>query len=131
MELRIKGMDDALKQLGRVERGLEKLEDQRTLLGSRLPYAYGLHEGVHRVSGETARKAGGVHYLTSAVDAVMNDANRDISEGLNKVTAPGPWILKRLALWARRLAKLRLRPHRLSGALSRSLRILNGKGFKI
>ncbi|MCP4415958.1 MAG: hypothetical protein GY805_05005 [Chloroflexi bacterium] len=52
-----------------------------------------------------ARKAGGAKYITGAIETVLSDADRDLSEGLDKVTAPGVWVVRRLALWARRLAR--------------------------
>ena len=81
------------------------MHNASAVVGSRLPYAWGIEFGRHRVSGKLARRAGGVRYITTAVETVLGDMDRDISEGLNKVTAPGPWVLKRLALWARRLAR--------------------------
>lgn len=105
MKITLNGMEDAKKQLARIERGVARMEDYDAYVSSRLPYAYGIHEGRHRVSGKLARRAGGSLYITRAVDAVMSDADRDLSEGLTKVTAPGPWVLRRLALWSRRLAR--------------------------
>lgn len=98
-------MDDAQAQVKRIERGSKALGDHTGLLYSHLPYAYGIETGRHRKSGKLARKAGGAHYIRRAIDEVMGDADRDISEGLDKVTAPGAWIMRRLARWSQRLAK--------------------------
>ena len=105
MQITLKGMEDVEKQMGRIERGLASLHDYVGVVGSKLPYAYGIEEGRHRKSGKLARKAGGSFYIRRAIDTVLNDADRDLSEGLNKVTAPGVWVVRRLALWARRLAR--------------------------
>lgn len=105
MNITLKGMEDAQKQMERIERGLAALRDYTSIVYSRLPYAYGIHEGRHRKSGKLARKAGGSLYIRRAVDTVLADADRDLSEGLDKVTAPGVWVVRRLALWARRLAR--------------------------
>ena len=105
MEIRLRGMDDALKQMRRIERGTKAMGNYRAIVYSRLPYAYGQEFGRHRVSGKLARRAGGARYITRAVETVLSGADKDLSEGLNKVTAPGVWVLKRLALWARRLAR--------------------------
>jgi hypothetical protein len=106
MNVTLRGMDDAEKQMQRIERGTRLLGQYKAYVFSRLPYAYGMHEGRHQQSGRLARKAGGALYLRRAVDTVLSDADRDLSEGLNKVTAPGVWVLRRLGLWARRLSRL-------------------------
>lgn len=105
MKIVLNGMDDAVKQMERIERGSKALGDYEAYIFSKLPYAYGQEEGRHRVSGKLARKSGGSFYMRRAVDTVIGDMDRDISEGLTKVTAPGVWILKRLALWSRRQAR--------------------------
>ncbi len=75
------------------------------LIGSRLPYAFGIEEGFRRKTGRLARRAGGVYYLNRALTEVLMDADRDIGEGLSRVTAPGAWVILRLARWVRRLAR--------------------------
>ncbi len=105
MKITLNGMEDAQKQLERIERGTKAMGNYRAVVGSRLPYAWGIEYGRHRKSGKLARRAGGAMYITNAINTVLSDADRDISEGLNKVTAPGPWVLRRLGLWARRLAR--------------------------
>lgn len=105
MKIRLRGMEDAQKQLRRIERGSKNMGNYRSIVYSQLPYAYGQEYGRHRVSGKLARRAGGAQYITGAVNTVLADADRDISEGLDKVTAPGVWVLRRLGLWARRLAR--------------------------
>jgi hypothetical protein len=105
MRVTLNGMEDVEKQMGRIARGLEALQGYESAVFSKLPYAYGIHEGSHRVSGKLARKAGGSFYIRRAVDTVLGDADRDLSEGLAKVTAPGVWVVRRLALWSRRLAR--------------------------
>src|SRR3990172_3973874 len=82
--------------------------------------------GRHRVSGRLARRSGGAQYLTGAINIVLGDADRDLAEGLNKVTAPGRWVIKRLALWARRVARLNV--PRKTGKLRRSIRVDVRKG---
>lgn len=105
MKITLKGMDDVQKQMERIERGLAGLRGQVGVVFSKLPYAYGQHEGRHQKSGKLARRAGGTFYIRRAVDSVLGDADRDLGEGLDKVTAPGVWVVRRLALWARRLAR--------------------------
>ncbi|NJN53285.1 MAG: hypothetical protein HC804_00130 [Anaerolineae bacterium] len=105
MKIVLQGLDDVEKQLERVQRGTKAMGNYQGQVGSRLPYAWGMEFGRHRVSGKMARRAGGVQYITRAVETVLSGADHDISEGLNKVTAPGPWVIRRLALWARRLAR--------------------------
>lgn len=106
MKITLVGLDDAEKQMQRIERGTRALGRYEGEVGSRLPYAWGVEYGRHRVSGKLARRAGGAMYLNNAVATVLNGADSDLSVGLRKVTAPGPWVIKRLALWARRLARL-------------------------
>ncbi len=105
MRITLRGMEDAQKQMVRIERGLRAVQNYVAVVGSRLPYAYGIEFGRHRVSGRLARKAGGSFYIRRAANEVLSDADRDLSEGLNKVTAPGIWVVRRLGLWARRLAR--------------------------
>ena len=105
MKISLAGMDDALEQTKRIERGTKALGNYRAIVRSKLPYAWGMEFGRHRESGKLARKAGGSLYISRAIEEVMTNADADISEGLTKVTAPGPWILRRLGLWARRLAR--------------------------
>lgn len=106
MKIRLNGLEDAEKQMERIERAAKNMANYRAIVRSYLPYAWGQEFGTHRVSGRRARRDGGTHYLTGAVNTVLSDADRDISEGLDKVTAPGIWVLRRLGLWARRLARL-------------------------
>jgi len=105
MNITLKGLDDAEKQIMRIERGLKALQNYTGVIYSRLPYAWGIEFGRHRVSGKLARRAGGSFYIRRAIDTVLSGADHDLSEGLNKVTAPGVWVVRRLALWARRLAR--------------------------
>lgn len=106
MQITLKGMDDVEKQMQRIERGTKALQNYEALVGSYLPYAFGQEEGRHRVSGKLARKAGGAFYIRRAVETVLSGADADLSEGLNKVTAPGVWVVRRLGLWGRRLARV-------------------------
>lgn len=121
MKMTLQGMDNAQKQLERIERMTAALGKWKAFVGSRMPYAYGIEMGQHRVSGKLARRAGGAHFLEGAVNEVMSNADADISEGLTKVTAPGPWVLRRLGKWARRLARLNVPRER--GRLRRSIRV--------
>jgi hypothetical protein len=105
VKITLVGMEDAQAQVGRISRGLKALENYTSIVYSKLPYAYGIHEGRHRKSGKLARQAGGSFYIQRAINTVLGDADRDLSEGLNKVTAPGVWVVRRLALWSRRLAR--------------------------
>lgn len=105
MKITLQGMEDAEKQLRRIERGTKALGNYEGEVYSKLPYAWGAEYGRHRVSGKLARRAGGAQYITRAINTVLSGADHDLSEGLNKVTAPGPWVIRRLALWARRLAR--------------------------
>ena len=121
MKMTLRGQADAVKQLERIARGAAALAHWRGYVGSRMPYAWGIETGMHRVSGRLARRAGGAFYLQAAVNDVLSGADRDISEGLTKVSAPGRWMLRRLALWARRLARANV--PRLKGRLRRSIRV--------
>lgn len=105
MQITLQGMDEVEKQLKRIERGTKALRRYSGEVGSKLPYAWGIEYGRHRVSGKLARRAGGAMYITNAINTVLASADGDLSEGLRKVTAPGPWVIRRLALWARRLAR--------------------------
>lgn len=105
MKIQLKGMEDAEKQMKRIERGLKSMRSYNGIIGSKLPYAYGIEFGRHQRSGKLARRAGGAFYIRNAINTVMSQADGDLSEGLDRVTAPGKWVIKRLALWARRLAR--------------------------
>lgn len=105
LRITLQGMADVEKQMKRIERGAAAMGRYQAVVGSKLPYAWGMEFGRHRLTGKLARKAGGAFYITRAVNQVMSEGDRDISEGLNKVMAPGAWVLRRLGLWARRLAR--------------------------
>jgi hypothetical protein len=117
----LKGMEDAQKQLERIKRGSAGMAQWRGFVYSRMPYAYGIEYGKHRVSGKLARRVGGAQYMNEAVSTVMSGADQDLSAGLSKVTAPGRWVIKRLALWGRRLARLNV--PRETGKLRRSIKV--------
>lgn len=104
-QINLRGMEDAEKQMARIERGLNAVQNYDAVVFSKLPYAYGAEFGRHRVSGKLARRSGGVAYMRRATQEVLAGADVDLSEGLNKVTAPGVWVVRRLGLWARRLAR--------------------------
>ena len=123
-QITLKGMENAEKQLARIERGVAALASYKAILFSRQPYAWGQNYGHHRVSGKLARRAGGTEYMERAVRGVMGGADADISAGLSKVTAPGVWVLRRLVRWAHRLAK-EYAPRR-SGRLRSTIRIRVG-----
>jgi len=120
MKLSVTGLAEVLAEQSRLERMMRSLGQYRASVGSFVPYAYGIERGVHQKSGKRARKAGGVYYLERAVNDVMAGADADIEAGLQRVKAPGPWVLRRLAKWARRLARANV-PRR-SGRLRSSIK---------
>ena len=126
MKMTLRGLDDAQKQLERIERMVKAMGNWRGYVGSRAPYAFGQEEGYHRVSGKLARRTGGAKYLRQSVDEVLGQADADIAEGMNKVTAPGPWVIRRLARWARRRARQYVPRQR--GRLRRTIRVDIRKG---
>ncbi len=99
-------MEDVEAQLLRIQRGTTAMVHTVAYVGTRLPYGYGQEYGRARLSGRLARSDGGTFFLTQALQKVMGDAERDLGEGLNRVTAPGAWVIMRLARWVRREAKL-------------------------
>ncbi|WP_395707002.1 hypothetical protein [Casimicrobium huifangae] len=119
--IKLNGMDDAKKQMERIQRGCQGLAQWTGYVYSRMPYAWGMEYGSHRVSGKLARRAGGQQYMNEAVSTVMTGADMDLSQGLTKVTAPGRWVIKRLALWARRLSRLNVPKE--TGRLRRSIKV--------
>lgn len=126
MKMTLVGLEDAQKQLERIARMTKAIGDWQGTVGSRAPYAYGMETGSHRVSGKLARRAGGAGFLRGAVDQVLSQADADIAEGMKKVTAPGPWVIRRLARWARRLARSDV--PRQTGRLRRTIRADVRKG---
>lgn len=117
----LRGMDDAKKQLERIERGIKGAAAWTAFVYSRAPYAWGIEYGAHRVSGKLARRAGGAQYMNQAVSTVMSGADMDLSEGLDKVKAPGRWTIVRIARWARRLSRLNVPTG--SGQLRRTIKV--------
>ncbi|MGL6349602.1 MAG: hypothetical protein ACRC2U_07100, partial [Aeromonas sp.] len=105
VKITLQGLVDSKKQMERIEKGSQAVRNYEGVVYSRLPYAWGIEYGRHRKSGRLARKKGGAEYITSAINTVLSDADRALAEGLTKVTAPGIWVVRRLALWARRLAR--------------------------
>jgi hypothetical protein len=126
MKITLRGMANADLQMRRIADGARAMGQNRVEVGTRLPYGYGQEYGHHRKNGRLARRAGPALYLNRAVAAVRSDGRRDIAEGLNRVTRPGVWVLKRLGRWARRLA--RIEAPRKSGRLRRGVKVyLNGR----
>lgn len=119
MRLKVTGTGEAKAQLAKIEEKCKDMARWHAFVGSRQPYAYGQEFGAHRVSGRLARRAGGAFYLRRAVDTVMGSADHDITEGMSRVRYPGVWVLRRLALWARRIARLNAPRER--GRLRRSI----------
>lgn len=117
----LRGMDDAQKQLERIERGIKGMASWVGVIYSRMPYAWGIEYGHHRVSQKLARREGGDQYMNEAVSTVLSGADYDLSSGLDKVKAPGRWVIKRMALWGRRLARANV-PQQ-SGRLRRSIKV--------
>jgi len=105
LKITITGLDDVEKRIARIKRGARAMERSQATVGSAMPYAYGAEYGYHRVTRKLARRVGPSYYLFNAADIVFRRADGDISEGLKKVTAPGPWVLRRLAGWVRRTAR--------------------------
>lgn len=105
LKLTIRGVKETEEQLKRIGRGARAMARTVATVGSAMPYAYGAEYGYHRISRKLARRVGPSYYLFNAADIVFRRADGDISEGLKKVTAPGPWVLRRLAGWVRRTAK--------------------------
>ena len=105
LKITIQGMPEVDKQLKRIARGAAAMARTTATVGSSMPYAYGAEFGRHRVTRKLARRSGPSYYLTNAAATVLNGADRDLSAGLKKVTAPGPWVLKRLGLWIKRQAR--------------------------
>lgn len=131
LHINLRGMDDAVKQMERIKRGSKAMARYTAVVYSRLPYAWGQEFGSHRVSGKLARKSGGAHYITGSIETVLSGADSDLSEGLNKVTAPGTWVLKRLALWARRLARENAPRKRRGQKKSHNYRLWRSIGYQL
>lgn len=107
MKITIQGLEEVDVRLKRIARGAAAMARTEAIVGSAMPYAYGAEYGRHRLSGKLARRSGGTHYMLRTLQRVMLEADRDISVGLKKVKGPGPWVVKRLGLWVRRLARQR------------------------
>ena len=118
----LKGVTEGATFAQGYARGLARASGIRGYVGSNLPYAYGIEEGRHRKSGKLARRAGGAKYLARAIATMQASADADISEGLTRVRYPGPWVIKRLTRWARRVARLYAPVQ--TGALRRSIRAI-------
>lgn len=125
IELKVTGSTETAAYLRRYARGVRRLQGAQVQVGSKMPYAYGIETGRHRKSGKLARGAGGVFYLQRAVNVVLGDADADLSQGLKRVQTPGPWILRRIGRWARRLARLNI--VRKTGRLRRSITVILSK----
>src|SRR5690349_14326888 len=121
MKLTVTGVGDARTTLNRVRQGAESMRGTSAVVGSRLPYAWGIERGKHRQSGRLARRRGGAFYLERAVQRVVSDGSADIGEGLKKVTKPGVWIYRRLGRWVRRLSRENVPVRRRK--LKRSIRV--------
>lgn len=104
MRISVKGLKSVEAQMRRIARGVKAMSSNKAVVFSRLPYAYGAEYGRHR-RGKLARRFGGAFYMRGAIDEVLASADHDLSTGLNKVSAPGVWVLRRLGFWTRRVAR--------------------------
>ncbi len=122
ISLHVEGVTNAVAYANGFVRGVERMSRTRVYVGSRRGYAYGMHEGRFK-SGRLARRRGGTYYLQRAVNTVLSGADTDISAGLDLVKYPGPWILRRLGRWGKRLARLNVQV--VSGRLQRSIIVVS------
>ncbi len=106
LRITLRGLKETDDKLKRIERGAAAMARTQAVVGSNMPYAFGAEFGRHR-RGRLARRSGGSYYLLRSLQRVQVESDRDISDGLKRVTGPGPWVLRRLAGWVRRLAKQR------------------------
>jgi hypothetical protein len=79
--VRITGADGAIGYLAQLRDSCGRFVRLLPQVGSSLPYAYGIEEG-HTRGGRLARKAGGAHYLSGAVDSVLPRAKTMIAREL-------------------------------------------------
>lgn len=79
----IMGLGEALAELQRVQSGAQSFGGYTAQVGSSLPYAFGIHYGRHP-GGRLARRAGGLFYLTRALEQVRNrgDVRAMVAEGV-------------------------------------------------
>jgi hypothetical protein len=67
--VRILGLAEAQAELRQVEAGGQEFGGYSAAIGSNLAYGFGIHFGRHR-GGKLARKAGGLFFLTRALEEV-------------------------------------------------------------
>lgn len=81
MIVQFEGIKEARAYVERLRDGAEAAGQLVVLVGSNLPYAYGIHEGRHR-GGRLARRAGGVPYLTLGLDRVRDEIAPTIARAI-------------------------------------------------
>lgn len=81
----IEGIDGVEKVIDRIDQGAQRFGRIEVIVGSQLPYAYGIETGWHR-GGTLARRAGGVFYLKRGLESVQGDIGKSLIKGL----ADGP-----------------------------------------
>lgn len=93
--LETSGVGAAGRGLDRLDAGLQQLLGEAIVVGSSLPYAYGIHFGHHR-SGGLARRIGGTYSLQAAIGAVYPRMTKPIMSALPE-GAGAVWLaLRRL-----------------------------------
>jgi len=105
MGITVVGIDPLRNELAKLDRMSRAAGGYTAYVSTRLPYGWGMEYGRHQQSGKLARRAGGAHYFQRAVEQVQAGMSADIAQGLEVTGAPGPWIVRRLGKWVRRLAR--------------------------
>lgn len=116
--IKVENLDAANDYLKRMIQSAQKIEKTTYLVGSKLPYAYGISTGRHR-RGRLARRAGGVNYLQAGLDSAKFRIARAIVIALPKGPEEGARAMKGVALQVQRGAREAV-PVR-TGKLRRSL----------
>jgi hypothetical protein len=120
------GLDQALAELHRVQDGAQSFGGYSAQIGSPLAYSWGVHFGRHR-GGKLARKAGGLFFLTRALEEVRArpETKTMVAKGIHEGPA-GARRAGRTMAFAVLARSQELETAVDSGALRNSLQVVEG-----
>lgn len=83
----IDGIENAQEFLKRVEEGARAIAKAKLMVGATEPYGYKIETGRAKRSGRLGRAAGGVFFLTGALQAVGSKVDDELAEAMEKGSA--------------------------------------------
>lgn len=90
----IDGIDEAQDFLNKVEQSAKAIAKARLLVGATEPYGYKIETGRAKRSGRLGRAAGGVFFLTGALQSLGPKVDEELAEAMEKGPAESQKTLR-------------------------------------